>query len=563
MNLRPYQYNLKMETRAAWQAGHKNVLVVSPTGSGKTVLFSEELRETNGASVAIAHRQELVGQISLALARDEVRHRIIGPESVVRDVVQMQMEELGKSYYHPSAPCAVAGVDTLASWAKPTSTHYSSLMSWAPRVVKWVQDEAHHVLKVNKWGSAIELFPNAVGMGVTATPERADGRGLGRHHDGIFDHMIVGPGMRELINGMANWSGGIERYLTDYRVIVCQSKDFKLDTVGVGVDGDYIRKQLAMQTRNSSIMGDVIDCYLRFARGKLGVTFAPDVETATELAFKFNQAGVPAEVVSAKTPNKVRREILRRFRKREILQLVNVDLFGEGFDLPAIEVVSMARATQSYALYAQQFGRALRLLDGKERALIIDHVSNIVRHNGPPDRPRVWSLDRREKKQSKLDDGVVPYRNCLNPECMAPFERIWPACPYCGWTPVPTERSSIEFVDGDPYELDAAILAAMRGELAKVDEHPDAIRRRLQNGGLDFVAAKGNANRHAEKQAAQQQLREAISWWAGYKRAAGQPDQVSYREFYYKFGIDVLGAQVLGRQDAEILAARVNASIGR
>jgi superfamily II DNA or RNA helicase len=101
---------------------------------------------------------------------------------------------------------------------------------------------------------------------------------------------------------------------------------------------------------------------LRLAPGKLGVTFDTDVDSATETAAAFRAAGVPAEVVSAKTPDALRAQILRRFKNREILQLVNVDLFGEGFDLPAIEVVSFARATESFALYCQQFGRALRLM---------------------------------------------------------------------------------------------------------------------------------------------------------------------------------------------------------
>lgn len=533
------------------------------TVTHNTVIFSDELRDTEGASVAIAHRQELVGQMALALSRDEVRFRVIGPQNVIRDIVQTEMEELGRSYYHPNAQCAAAGVDTLVSWARPDSPHYHELMGWAPRVRKWVQDEAHHLLDANKWGKAIQLFPNAVGLGVTATPERADGRGLGRHHDGVFDTMVTGPSMRDLIDGLPDWNGNRTRYLTDYRVIVYQSKDFKIDSVATGADGDYIRKQLATQTRDSSVMGDVIDGYLRFARGKLGVTFAPDVETASELAVRFQQAGVPAEVLSAKTPSNVRRDVLRRFRRREILQLVNVDLFGEGFDLPAIEVVSMARATQSYALYAQQFGRALRLLEGKLKAIIIDHVGNVIRHGGPPDRPRVWSMDRRERKAKTEDDGTVPWRNCLNPECMAPYERTEPCCPYCGWVPVPAERSAVEFIDGDPYELDGEVLRAMYDEIERANEHPDAVRSRLQNAGQPFMNAKHVANLHAERLNSLAALRDQIAWWAGFRRAAGQPDAKSYREFFYKFGIDVLTAQTLKRAEAEALTQRIYADIQR
>lgn len=545
MELRGYQENLLGDVDEAYRRGAQNVLAVMPTGAGKTVVFSEQIRRHNGASCAIAHRQELVTQISQALARDGVMHRIIGPSSVVREAVQNHTEELGRDYYDPSARCAVAGVDTIIRRA-------DDLKSWAEQVTQWVQDEAHHLLRKNKWGAAVSLFPNARGLGVTATPERADGAGLGRHADGVFDTMVEGPGMRELITA---------GYLTDYRII-CPPSDLDLSQVGRGADNDYIRGQLATATRKSSVMGDVVTHYLRVAPGKLGVTFAPDVETATDLAKRFNMAGVPAEVVSAKTPGRVRSAILRQFRRREILQLVNVDLFGEGFDLPAIEVVSMARATESYSLYSQQFGRALRLMDGKDRAIIIDHVGNVLRH-GLPDRPRVWSLDRRERRSKGPADDTIPMRTCLNPDCMAPYERVLVACPFCGAVPTPSARTAPEFVDGDLYELDAETLAAMRGEVAKIDRHPDAVRRGLEMAGQPAYVAMGAAKRHAERQDAQTALRDHIATWAGTMRALGFSDGESYRRFYHTFGIDVLSAQALGRPDAETLGRRVAAVIGR
>lgn len=545
MELRPYQKELLAEIFAQWNAGARNVLAVAPTGAGKTILFSEAIRLHTGASCAIAHRQELVGQISLALAKDGVKHRIIGPSSVVHEIVQIHMSELGHSFYSPNAQCAVAGVDTLIRRG-------DALARWAQQVTLWVQDECHHLLKDNKWGKAVSMFPNACGLGVTATPGRADGKGLGRHADGLFDVMIEGPSMRELI---------IQGYLTDYRII-CPPSTLDLKTVGIGADGDYIRKQLAAKTRASSIMGDVVAHYIKYAGGLLGITFAPDVETAMELSANFTSAGVRSEAVSAKTPDRTRREFLRRFRNKNILQIVNVDLFGEGFDLPAIEVVSMARATESLALYMQQCGRDLRLMLGKLKGIIIDHVGNVMRH-GLPDRPRKWSLDRRDKRASSKNDDVIPMRVCLNPQCMAPYERIYKACPFCGWIPVPAGRTSPDFVDGDLCELDEETLAAMRGEVLKVDRHPDEIKRMMERAGHDYPTAKGAANRHAERQQAQSRLREAIAYWAGYQRHVGRPDSESYRRFYFNFGVDVLTAQSLGRQEAEQLAGKINASIGR
>lgn len=539
MNLRPYQTDLKHAIYQQWAGGARNTLAVLPTGGGKTVIFSDITREHNGPACAIAHRQELVGQISLALARDKVRHRIIGPEKVIRLINRIQVEELGTSYYHPNAPVGVAGVDTLIRRGK-------SLRHWLDSVTLWTQDEAHHVLEDNKWGKAAQLFPNAKGLGVTATPLRADGKGLGRHTDGLFDSLVEGPGMRDLID---------LGYLTDYRVYAPPS-DIDLSNVNVSADGDYSRPGLKAAVRRSRVVGDVVKHYQRIAPGKLGITFATDVETATDIAAQFNAAGVPAEVVSANTPDAERVEILKRFKNRQLLQLVNVDLFGEGFDLPAIEVVSMARPTQSFGVYAQQFGRALRILDGKQHAIIIDHVGNVQRH-GLPDSPRVWSLDRRDRRSRSAADDAIPVRTCLNPECMAVYERIRPDCPFCGYKPEPAARSGPEYVDGDLHELDAATLAAMRGDAARMDLTPEEFIAQSNQRHMGHVIAKAAMNRHDENRQAQMMLRDTIAWWAGAQRARNRPDSESYRRFYFQFGIDVLSAQALKAREARALTCKI------
>jgi superfamily II DNA or RNA helicase len=542
MKLRPYQQELKDKVYAAWASGARNVLLVLPTGGGKTVILSEIIKEHSGASSTVAHRQELVTQISVALARDDVRHRIIGPKSVVKLAVNNHMVEVGRSFYDPATQCAVAGVDTLVRRGE-------ELARWLPNVTLWDIDEAHHVLIGNKWGTAVGMFPNAKGLGVTATPIRADSKGLGRHADGVFDAMVVGPTMRELIN---------MGYLTDYRVFAPPS-DLELGDVKISkVTGDYNPDGLRKAVRKSHIIGDVVKHYMRIAPGKLGITFATDVATATDIAAQFNASGVPAEVVSAKTPDAERIAVLRRFKNRELLQLVNVDLFGEGFDLPAIEVVSMARPTQSYSLYAQQFGRALRIMDGKTEALIIDHVGNVVRH-GLPDARRSWTLDRQERRSRKTEDDVIPVKAC--PQCTAVYERIYPECPFCGFKPVPVIRSGPEFVDGDLAELDAATLAAMRGEVEAVDKDPEQYRAELVARRVPLIGQMAHVKRHAERQEAQRTLRETIAWWAGYQRAAGRPDSESYRRFYFKFGTDVLSAQALGTADAVELAERINSHL--
>jgi DNA repair protein RadD len=573
LKLRPYQADVDARIDEAYRNGAKNVLLVMPCRTGKTLVVGNQINKEPGACVAIAHRAELTGQMSRWLGRLEIKHRILGPKSLVRAIITSHIIEFGRDFYDPSAHTAVASVDTLMSWSKPTSPMHDVLMRWAPQVRRWFTDEAHHICgdgsgNGNKWGRAIALFPNALGLGVTATPCRTDGKGLGRHADGPFDAMVEGPAMREAINGLPDWDGNTTPYLTDYR-IVCPQSDLDLSNIGIGSDGDFIRTQLATRTKSSSIMGDVVKEYIKRASGKLGVTFAPDVETATTFSKLFNEAGVRAEVVTAKTPEKIRTEILKRFSRREIMQIVNVDLFGEGVDLPAMEVVSMARATQSFGLYTQQFSRPLTLSNGKtEKALIIDHVGNVLIHKGPPDQRKVWTLDRRERRcASNKDPNEIPMRVCGNPDigggvpCAAPYERVLVACPYCGWVPVPTSRTSPEQVDGDLHELDEATLAAMRGEVLKVDRSADDIRIGLQRSGAAPVVYNGAAKQHVARQEAQAVLRDAGALWMGYQKAQGRDVREAQRRFYFMFGVDVLSMQALGRPEAEELTERVYRSL--
>lgn len=531
--LRLYQADHKAAIYQAWDDGAINVLGVLPTGVGKTVIFSDIIHDHVGASCAIAHRQELVMQISVALARDHVRHRIVGPTSVVRLCVAAHMLETGRSYYDPGAACAVAGVDTLVR-------RQEALKSWAESVTLWVQDEGHHVLRANKWGMAARMFPNARGLGVTATAFRADGRGLGRHADGVYDILVEGIGMREAID---------LGYLAEYRIFA-PPLDFDRATVPTSrTTGDFNPKSLKQAVRKSQIIGDVVGHYLKLTPGKQGITFATDVETATDISGRFNQAGVPAAVVSAKTSDRVRVSDFRKFQNGELKQLVNVDIFGEGVDVPAIEVISMARPTQSLTLYIQQFGRGLRPLEGKTHGIVIDHVGNVIEH-GLPDAPRVWSLDRRQKRKTKPDG--IPVRAC--PSCTAVFERIYRACPFCGFVPVPMARSGPEYVDGDLNELTPDVLAIMRGEIAHVDLDKEAYRAELAAKFTPPLGQLAHVKRHVQRQEAQVTLRDQIAWWAGYQRAAGRPDSESYRRFYHSFGVDVMTAQTLKTTEALALA---------
>ncbi len=543
MQLYDFQQEFKNKIYESWLS-HRNVIGVLPTAAGKTVTFASILHDHQGYGVAIAHRKELVNQISLALAREGLVHGIIGPQSTIKDICTDHARQIGTVLYDPNAPIKVAGIDTLIR-------RKEDLAHWSNQVSLWVTDEAHHLLRANKWGQGVEMFPNAYGLGVTATPTRADGRGLGAHAQGVFTDMVVGPTMRELIDG---------GYLSDYRIF-CPPNDIDLTNVTIARDGDFSQPRLARAVRESHLVGDIVEHYLKIAPGKLGVTFATDVETATDIAGQYNLKGVPAEVVSAKTPTRIRNEIVHRFRQGQIKQLVNVDLFGEGFDLPAIEVASMGRPTQSYGLYVQQFGRALRIMDGKTHAIIIDHAGNVIRH-GLPDRERVWSLDNRERGSRLANqEDDIPLRYCVS--CTQPYERTLVHCPWCGAKWIPASRSGPEHVDGDLFELDPQVLEMMRGEVIRIDEDPLLLADRMRHAGSPNGVVFHASRQHTRRQEAQHVLRDRIAWWAAWHHQTGQSDPEIQRRFWHTFGTDVMSAQALGRNDATQLALRVDQQIER
>ena len=514
--------------------------MVLPTGGGKSIVVSDIVLDKymlGATQCVIAHRTELVSQMSMHIARRGIPHRVIAPKNVVSAIVKEHRREFGQSFVNPTANCSVGSVDTI--WARR-----KDLVQWANQVDDWTIDEAHHVLRENKWGRVVEMFPRANGLGVTATPSRADGKGLGRHHEGVCDDLVIGPSMRDLI---AIGS------LSDYQIAVPET-DFKIDDSAVTKSGDFSRTKMRDASKKSKIVGDIVSNYQRMAAGKPAICFATDVETSGEIAEQFKNAGIAAVSISAKTPSEVRAHYIRQFREGKIEILVNVDLFGEGFDVPAVEVVIMARPTASLGVYLQQFGRALRPMEGKQFGLIIDHVSNWKRH-GFPDKDHIWTLNRRDKRgKREADPEDIPLTACR--ACSRPYERFHAKCPYCGHEPVPVATSrNIEQVDGDLILMDRAMIMKMQQDA--VLESPMAMGQRLFNAGLPENYAKGHVNKHIEKHNAQQRLLAAINQWAGIQRHMGRADQESYRRFYITAGIDVITATTLGRPEMEKLAEKV------
>jgi DNA repair protein RadD len=559
--LRDFQQELKGRTYDAWGRGARNVMLVAPTGGGKTVLFCNIVAELNRAAVLISHRQELVGQAALALNREQVPHAIIAPDAIQRQIITLEQEIHGRSFWSPRAPVRVAGVDTFIN--------HDPADPWLKQVELFIGDEGHHFANDNKWVKAVAPLTSARGLLVTAHAIRADGRGLGRKSDGIVDELVVGPSARELIN---------RGFLCDYRLIAPPS-DIHVEDIEIGNSGEYNQKKVRAAVHSSkTIVGDVVHHYMKFAAGKLGITFAVDIEAAAELAAKYRSEGIPAEIITAKTPLFVRGQLMRQFRARQILQLVSVDVLGEGVDVPAVEVVSMARPTASFQLYSQQFGRALRLMltdeqnatwndrtdaqrlaeiaiSVKPKAIIIDHVGNydVTRGgHGLPDVERKYTLDRAPRKSRKTKSDEIPLRYCINEDCLEPYEATLSVCPNCGTPkPPPARRGTPEEVDGNCFELDPEVLHAMRVEQAKVDGPV-----RVPVGAAPVVIASIHKQHNARRDA-QHELRKAMALWGGWRTHVGRDPAEVQREFFFKFGRDVLSAQVLGVNEAEELRVRI------
>lgn len=559
--LRDFQVDLENQIFEAWQQPNVfNVTAVAPTGAGKTVLVSDVTMKVGQPTCAIAHRQELVSQMALAFNRDEVPHGLIAPKEVVRQIIALEHDMYGRSYYRHNADVRVAGVDTLPN--------HDVRDRWLSQVGLVIQDEGHHVLRDNKWGKAMQLFPNARGLFPTAHAIRADGRGLGRCADGLADALCVGPSCRTLID---------RGFLTDYRLL-CPDSDIDFSDVPIGATGDYSLPKLRAATHESNqIVGDVVRHYRQYAEGCLGVTFAVDIEAAKQIAAAYRAAGFPAEIITAKTPIGIRGQLMRQFRARQILQLVSVDCLGEGTDVPAIEVVSMARRTASWQLFCQQFGRGLRIMvsdtdnmkwggyadaerlaliaaSKKPRAIIIDHVGNTIYHaesRGLPDSQQEYSLER--TSATRGGKGVIGYKVCAG--CTQPYERFHVACPRCGYVPEVRDRSSPAAVDGDLVELTPEMLKQLRGEINRVD------------GDVRFPAgvspeARGAINRrHLDRQRSQASLRPALELWGGWREHCGESTREAQKRFYLTFGLDVLTAQTLGTTEAADLEAKIRAHL--
>lgn len=385
--LRPYQVEAVAALRAAYASEKRAPVYQLPTGGGKTVVFAHIAQEgaKRGTRVLIlVHRRELLLQGSRALREVGLDHGLIA-SGLPRTDAQVR----------------IASVQTLVR----RLAHVSP-----PDLI--VIDEAHHAV-AGSWRRVLEHWPRARILGVTATPARLDGKGLGVHVDGPFDHLVLGPSVQELTRG---------GYLAPADVY---APPMKADLSGVHTRlGDFDRREMRLRMDKPVISGDAVEHYLRLTPGRPAIAFCTSVEHAEHVAEAFCEEDVPAASIDGGMSDAERDGVLEDLACGEIQVLTSCEIVSEGFDLPAVEVAILLRPTQSLTLYLQQVGRVLRPAPGKASATILDHVGNVKRH-GLPDADRSWDLDGATRRPS----GEAPVCRC--PECFACHPPA-PTCPECG-----------------------------------------------------------------------------------------------------------------------------------
>jgi len=418
LDLRNYQQALVDRVESAMATGVCRILAVLPTGGGKTVCFTEIIRRKVAAGrtvLVLVHRRELLQQSARRLFAAGIDAAIIAAGQPSRPGVAVQ----------------VCMVQTLYGRAVR-----SSAMALPPADVVIV-DEAHHVV-TGTWQKIVARYPDAVLIGWTATPVRGDNRGFGA----MFQELIQGPSIPELIEA---------GHLVRTKVWVPYIPDLK----GVkSTAGDYNERQLAERMDRQELTGDIPVHWLRHAAGRCTVVFAITCAHGMHIRDDFLRAGVLAEYLDGSTPVEERDAILARLASGKTEVVVNVGVLTEGWDLPQLRCIILARPTRSFGLFLQIIGRGLRPALGKDHVVILDHAGATLQHGLVDQEPIPWSLspDRAidHKSSSSKGAGSAP-RLAVCPECTAVY---WPGkpCGACGWRPRPRPKA-VESRDGDLVEF--------------------------------------------------------------------------------------------------------------
>lgn len=438
ITLRPYQQAavdaVRSEIGDQLRAGLKaSAILESPTGSGKTAMsaFIADSAVKKGGSVAfICHRKELIDQTALTF-----------------DKVGLDYGFLASGYEERAARVQICSIGTLARRVDRIS---------APTLCIW--DECHHV-GAKTWAETRETWVDSIHLGLTATPQRLDGKGLGHW----FNALVPGPSVKELMRDgyLSTWDG--------YAPVTPKLAGIHMR------GGDYARGELESALDVGSILGGIVDNWKKLADGRKTIGFAITVDHSEHIVQAFRDAGVRAQHLDAKTPKVDRRKHLQAFARGEIEVLFNVELFGEGFDLAAnsgmdvnIEAVILARPTASLGLHLQQVGRALR--PKPEPAIILDHAGNMIRH-GYPEEERSWSLDDKEVQQSEPSMKICQF-------CFAIIARHLDACPYCGSAFPKAPPREIDVVEGTLERIASGALTAEKLKLELFERRRAVTRAR-------------------------------------------------------------------------------------
>lgn len=421
LQLRDYQQNLVNRIRESYLRGRRSVLAVAPTGAGKTAMFTymtERARAAGRRVLILVHRQELLTQASRSLSNYGVSHGLIAP-----------------GQFGEREQVAVASIQTLDRRLKRGALNFDFL----------ILDEAHHAGAAT-WARVLAQFPNAHVLGVTATPCRLDGQGLGVKAGGYFEELIEGPTVAELTE---------RGFLMPATVYIPPTP---LDLKGVRKrGGDFDPKELAERTNKPTVTGCAVDHYSRLSPGEPAIAFCASIEHATSVRDSFRAAGYSSEVIHGGLRDRERKAMIDGLASGRIHVLTSVDLISEGTDIPVVAVAIMLRGTASVGMYLQMVGRVLRPNHGKRRAIILDHVGNVLRH-GLHDDKREWSLDGVKRTKQSDDDDAPSVKQCK--ACYAVYERGL-KCPYCGHLNVGEARRPRER-EGDLKEVDREELARLR-----------------------------------------------------------------------------------------------------
>ena len=427
VRLRPYQDLAVAQLRELVRLGARRILIAAPTGSGKTTVAGHLIGRAAGKgrrSLFLAHRRELINQAYGRLVQMGLAEADVGV-IMARDPRR-----------RPGAIVQVASIDTLRNRPKPRAD------------VVFI-DECHRAL-AKSYRDLTAHYPDAIHLGLTATPYRADGRGLGD----MYDELVAVSSPRELIQ---------QGYLVEPRVFTVPQESLP-DLSSVRVRrGDYHGSELADAVDRQQLVGSIVEHWHRHAQGLRTVVFAVSVRHSQHIVEQFRQADVPAEHLDGTTPIDERDAILHRIDTGETLVVSNVGCLQEGWDQPSVKCAILARPTKSTGLYLQQAGRILRPW-GDLQAVILDHAGCALEHGLPQD-DRQLTLDPAKKRRKGAAAIGPPLKTCE--ECFAIVHAATRICPECGFVFQPP-RDVPEETGGDLVEVSSGGVREKRAAWEKL-----------------------------------------------------------------------------------------------